>query len=199
LATTFFLVRHASHGLLGHVLTGRMPCIHLAGEGRVQARSLARHFASLGIHAVQTSPRERAEETAHPIAEQAAVECGCAKALDEIEFGAWTGRPFDELRDDPQWQAWNVCRSLARPPGGETMAEVQQRVMDHLRRVQSEFPDGRLVLVSHGDVIKAALLRILDVTVDAVSTFEIAPASVSTVVMGRRNAKVVSVNEQVAP
>lgn len=197
MATTFFLVRHAVHGLLDRVLTGRMPRVHLAEAGHTQARLLARHFASQGIHAVQSSPRERAEETARPIADGSALPCELVEALDEIDFGAWTGRPFDELRDDPEWQAWNSSRSATRPPGGESMAEVQDRLLAHLNRAHSAHPDGRLVLVSHGDVIKAAILRVLGVTVDAFSGFEISPAGISTVLFGAWGAKVVRVNERV--
>ena len=198
LATTFFLVRHAAHGLLDRVLPGRMPGVHLIEAGRVQAGQLARHFASQGIHGVQSSPRERAEETAQPIATESHVQFDIAGALDEIDFGDWTGRSFDELRDDPAWQAWNANRSTARPPCGETMTQVQDRVIAHLRQAHSAHPDGRLVLVSHGDVIKAAIVRVLGVTVDAFSAFEISPAGVSTVLFDAWGAKVVSLNERIA-
>lgn len=198
MATTFFLVRHAAHGLLGRVLTGRMPRVHLAESGHSQARQLARYFASQRIDGVQSSPRERAEETARPIAVQAEVDCELADALDEIDLGEWTGRTFEELDGDPRWRAWNTSRSTARPPGGESMAEVQTRLVAHLRQAHSASPDGRLVLVSHGDVIKAAILHVLGMTADAFSAFEISPAGVSTVVLGDWGAKVLSLNERIA-
>ena len=78
------------------------------------------------------------------------------------------------------------------------MTQVQDRVIAHLRQAHSAHPDGRLVLVSHGDVIKAAIVRVRGVTVDAFSAFEISPAGVSTVLFDAWGAKVVSLNERIA-
>lgn len=199
MATTFYLVRHAAHGLLGRVLTGRMPEVHLAESGRLQAQELARHFKAQGIDGVQSSPRERAEETARPIADEARVACELDDALDEIDFGEWTGRSFEELEADPRWQLWNAQRSAACAPGGESMAAVQDRLIGHLRRTHAAKPGARLVLVSHGDVIKAAILHVLGMTVDAFAAFEISPAGISTVVLGQGGgATVLSLNERIA-
>lgn len=196
--TTFFLVRHAAHELVGHILTGRMPQIHLSAAGRRQARLLARHFARLGVTAVQTSPRERAAETAWPIAFEAQLPLEVAPALDEIDMGEWTGRSFEDLSSDLAWHRWNSSRSTARCPGGESMVEVQARMLDHLAAQRARHPDGRIVMVSHADVIKAGLLHFLGRTLDAFWTFEIAPAAISTVVLDGEGARVIGVNERVA-
>jgi len=45
--------------------------------------------------------------------------------LDEIDVGDWQGRDFEALARDPRWNSWNSARSVARPPGGETMLEAQ--------------------------------------------------------------------------
>lgn len=199
MTATLYLVRHAAHGLLERVLTGRMPQVHLAELGHAQARRLAQHFAGLNVTAVQSSPRERAEETARPIALASHRSCEIVHALDEIDIGAWTGRAFADLTDDPHWQAWNAGRSTARAPNGESMAEVQARVLAHLRATQAAYPDGRVVLVSHADVIKAALLHFLGASLDAFGNFDIAPASVSTLLLGDWGGRIVSLNERVAP
>lgn len=196
--TTFFLVRHAAHDLLGRILTGRMPQIHLGEAGRRQARLLGRHFARLGVTAVQTSPRERAAETAWPIAFQAQLPLETVAALDEIDMGEWTGRSFEGLSSDLAWHRWNSSRSTARCPGGESMAEVQARVLDHLAAQRARYPEGRIVMVSHADVIKAGLLHFLGRSLDEFWTFEIAPAAISTVVLDGDGARVIGVNERVA-
>ena len=158
-----------------------MPEVHLAESGRLQAQELARHFKAQGIDGVQSSPRERAEETARPIADEAKVACELDDALDEIDFGEWTGRSFEELEADPRWQLWNTRRSAACAPGGESMAAVQDRLIGHLRRTHAAKPGARLVL-----------------TVDAFAAFEISPAGVSTVVLGQGGATVLSLNERIA-
>lgn len=195
---TVYLVRHAAHGLLEHVLAGRMPQLHLAAPGQAQAQRLASHFKALDIAAVHTSPRERAQETAQPIAAAAGTSCVVAEALEEVDTGEWTGASFDSLRADPRWQLWNSRRGSARAPGGESMTEVQSRIVAYLQGLPAAHAERRLVLVSHADVIKAALLYLLAAPLDAYDRFEIAPAGISTLLLGDWGGKVISINERVA-
>lgn len=197
MTTTVYLVRHAAHGLLERVLTGRMPQVHLADLGHLQAKKLAAHFKMLGITTVHTSPRERADETARPIAIAAGVPCHVVEALDEIDIGTWTGLSFEALQVDPRWRIWNSDRANARAPGGESMMEVQSRVVAHLQMAHQANPQGRVVMVSHADVIKAALLHVIGAPLDAFAAIEIVPAGVSTLLWGDWGAKIVSLNERV--
>ena len=200
MATTVFLVRHAAHDRVDSVLCGRMPGVGLGEDGRWQAEALARRFAEgRGVDAVWTSPMERARETAAPIAGRLGLLAWDSDALCEIDFGAWTGASFDDLRDDPRWRRWNEARGGERPPGGESMAEAQARAMGEVERAREEHPGGRVVLVSHGDVIKAALAGVLGLSLDAHARFEIAPASVSALAVWDGGGKVLSMNEAVAP
>src|SRR3546814_4138284 len=80
-----------------------------------------------------------------------------AEALNEIDLGLWSGRNFDALAADKDWALWNTARAHARPPGGEAMIEVQARVAGLLDELHIRWSGGRIGLVSHGDVIKAAV------------------------------------------
>ena len=101
MTTTVFLVRHASHDRLGRVLCGRMAGVTLSDEGLAQARRVADRLAGEGLAAVYASPLERAVSTARPIALAAGVEPRIDDALNEIDFGDWTGAAFEDLeRDD---------------------------------------------------------------------------------------------------
>jgi broad specificity phosphatase PhoE len=193
--TTLFLVRHAAHDLVDRVLCGRMVGVRLGEQGRAQAERVAVRVSRETVAAVQASPLERARETAEPIARRFGLGVEVADALTEINVGEWAGRPFDELRDDPRWTRWNAARSITRAPGGETMLEVQARIVAHMEALRARFPESGVVLVSHADVIKAALAYCLGLSLDALQRFEIAPASLSTVVVGDWGAKVVSLNE----
>jgi len=191
----FFLVRHAAHELVDRVLCGRMAGVKLGEEGRAQARRVATRLARERIAAIHTSPLERARETAAPIAGQLDLTPEIFEAISEIDVGEWAGRDFASLQNDPRWATWNDARSVARPPGGETMLEVQARVIGHLERARGAHPHQAVVLVSHSDVIKAALLYALGMPIDGYRLFDISPASVSTLVMGDWGAKVLSMNE----
>jgi broad specificity phosphatase PhoE len=191
----FFLVRHAAHELVDRVMCGRMPGVSLGEEGRAQARRLADRLAREPIAALHASPLERARETAAPIAERLRLQPEIHEAINEIDMGEWSGRSFDELHGDPRWPSWNNARSVSRPPRGESMLEVQARVVGHLERARAAYRDRAVVLVSHADVIKAALLYCLGMPLDGYRLFDIGPASVSTLVIGDWGAKVLSMNE----
>jgi len=78
------------------------------------------------------------------------------------------------------------------------MSEVQDRVVGHLDRVRCGYPEGRVLIVSHADVIRAAVLHYLGLSLDAFDRIEIGPASVSTLLIGEWGAKIFSLNETVA-
>src|SRR5205823_9111452 len=123
----------------------------LNGTGRAQAETLADALAERPILAVVSSPRERARETAEPIAARHGLGIDVDLALDEIDFGDWTGSAFEDLVADPAWQHFNRFRSAAPIPGGETMLQAQARVVAAILRMRSAFPEGEVVVVSHGD------------------------------------------------
>ena len=198
MTTTFLLVRHAAHDRVGTVLCGRMPGIHLGEAGREQARRLAEGFTNETVASVQSSPLERALETAEPIAAAAGRSVEVNDGIVEIDFGPWTGQTFAALNGDPQWAGWNGARSVSRPPGGETMLEAQARVVAVLERLRSAYGGRKVVLVSHQDVIKAALLYHLGLPIDAYARIDIDPASVSTLAVGDWGAKVIRMNEAAA-
>ncbi len=199
MSTTFLLIRHAEHDRVDAVLTGRETGVHLSPHGQAQAERLAQYLGDARIAAVQSSPRERALETAAPIAAAVGLPCQTAAALDEIDFGEWSGRSFDELECDPRWHAWNRARGESRPPGGENMDEVQARLVHHLRRLAAAHSGHNVVVVSHGDVIKAVLLHLLGAPWDAIGRIEIATASISTVVIGDWGGTIIAINERMAP
>src|SRR3954468_8508541 len=115
-----YLVRHASHSLLGHVLCGRAIDIGLNAEGRRQACALADCFAHERIDLLQTSPRRRARQTAREIG--IATECFSepVSALDEHDSGDWAGLRFHTLAQDPDWRGWEQPSRSAPPPPRET-------------------------------------------------------------------------------
>jgi broad specificity phosphatase PhoE len=179
-----YLVRHAFHPLLGRVLFGRTFDIGLDGLGHSQAGLLARHFASLGCELVQCSPRRRTRETAMPIAAQCGCELEIAPALDELDAGEWSGRTFAQLSGDPGWQRWNRHRANGRAPGGESMRELQARIVDHVAQL-AERGLARAVLVSHAEPIRAMLMHSRGIALDDFHQVEVGPASVSILDLAR--------------
>ncbi|HVX80573.1 MAG TPA: histidine phosphatase family protein [Devosiaceae bacterium] len=197
MTTTFFLVRHAAHDNVGGFLAGRMPGVRLGVDGRAQAGRLAERMRRETFSRIYVSPRERAAETAAAIATVSPVPIEEAAELDEIEFGAWSGKDFATLNADPAWRHWNAWRSLARTPGGETMLDVERRAADFMETLVARFPEDALVLVSHADVIRALVGHVLGLALDLWQRFDISPASITTLIVGDWGARLLGVNEVV--
>lgn len=197
---TILLVRHASHADVGTVLSGRTAGGGLTGSGREQAAVLSRVLAGIlaasPLAIVHTSPAQRARETADAIAApHRDLAVTPVAALDEIDFGAWAGRSFTDLSGDPQWQRWNMARAVAETPGGESMAAVQERAWRHIERMARAHGGAAIVMVSHCDLIRAVVARVLGLSLDAILRFAVDPASITRVAVGRWGAELQSLNE----
>lgn len=186
------LARHGSHDEVGRVLSGRSE-IALNAAGRAEAERLADRLASTPLVAVHSSPRPRARETAHIIAGRHGLPVDIIEALDEIDFGAWTGRSFASLEGDPRWSRWNEARRSTCPPGGEAMTDAVQRATAHLETVAS----GTLC-VSHCDIVRGIAAHYLGLDLDRMLGFDVDPASLTTLALHPGGGRVVALNERCA-
>jgi broad specificity phosphatase PhoE len=182
--STLLLVRHAAHYWLGRGIPGRLPGVALNEQGRSQVQELAQRLAGTRIDVIYSSPQQRARETVAPLSEQRRVAVETAEEFDEIDFGQWTGRTFAQLEaeDAQAWQHWIHRRGTAQPTGGEAFAQVAQRAMRGLERLRDLHPKQNVLVVSHGDVIKAAIACCLGLSLDNLERFDIAPASMTVLV-----------------
>src|SRR5947207_2621131 len=153
--TVFHLVRHGQHGLLGRVLAGRMPGVGLDERGRAEIAAVAERLADEPVAAIYASPLQRTRESAEIVAARLGLPIEFRDDVIELDFGEWTGSTFDAIRADPRWEAWRTQRSIARIPGGESMREVQKRIVEALLDINQIHPHQTVVLVSHGDVIRS--------------------------------------------
>jgi broad specificity phosphatase PhoE len=195
LTTTIFFVRHGSHDRLDHVLCGRMEGVELSDAGRREAARVAERLARETVGALYVSPLLRARQTAEPIAQALGLPAVTAEDLNEIDFGEWTGARFDDLRQQAAWRRWNTARGHHRPPGGESMLEIQLRVARWLNDTIDRHPNTGVAAVCHSDVIKAAACYAFGLSLDHYDRMEISPASISVVAAGRWGLKVHKLNE----
>jgi len=194
--TVFHLLRHGEHNVQGKICAGRMPGVVLSERGRTEAEDAARRLAGLDVAAIYASPLERTRETADIVGRQLSLPVTVLNDLAELDFGEWTGKTFDEVRKDPRWPAWASHRSLSCIPGGETMREVQRRVVEAIMEMREQHPSEAVVVVSHGDVIRAALVFALGMPLDFYGRLEVATASLSTVRIDANGIRVIAVNER---
>jgi broad specificity phosphatase PhoE len=194
--TTFYLVRHGSNDFFSHTLVGRRPGVHLNEAGRREADDLATALAPEKIQQIFTSPLERCRETAAPMARKFGLEARVSEALIEVEFGEWTGRTFVELDALESWKQWNAFRSGGRAPGGETMLEVQSRMVGLIATLRREFSGQRIALVSHGDPLRAVLLYFLGTPLEFIRRIELSPASVTVLTVTDWDAQIQCLNRR---
>jgi broad specificity phosphatase PhoE len=194
--TVFHLLRHGEHAVQGRICAGRMPGVLLSERGRAEAERAASHLASAGIAAIYASPLERAQETAGIVSRRLDLPVTVLDDLSELDFGEWTGLTFDEVRKHALWPEWASHRSISCIPGGETMRAVQRRVVEALMAMRAQHPDDHIVVVSHGDVIRAALVFALGMPLDFYARIEVATASLSTIRIDGNGIRVIAVNER---
>lgn len=197
--TAFLLIRHGSHSLLGHILCGRTFSVGLDETGRRQSCALAAAIAAEKPSVIYSSPQQRCLETAAPIAEACGSAAEVCETLDEIDFGVWSGQGFAALTDDPRWVRWNLDRSRARPPDGESMLEVQKRMVAGLHNLADRHMGEKIVAITHGDVVKAAVMWFLSMPVDNYDRFEISPASITELILSQDRGTLSYVNRTLTP
>ncbi|RSV18605.1 histidine phosphatase family protein [Sphingomonas sp. ABOLG] len=183
MAATIHLVRHGAHVEAGRVLTGRGSPLGLAPVGREQAAWAARRLTD--VVRVETSPQRRTMETAAVIAEHFGLgQPFVADALDELDFGDWTGQAIADLADDPQWARWNEQRAVGQTPGGERMADAVARAVTHLAGLAQADWLGAIVCVSHADIIRGVVAHYLGLSLDRMLAFDVDPGSITSLVVG---------------
>jgi len=176
-----------------------MPGVFLSERGSAEAEAAAKRLAGSNIAAIYASPMERTQQTAEIVGRHLSLPVIVLGDLAELDFGEWTGLTFDDVRKDPRWPEWATYRSLSCIPGGETMREVQRRAVEALIEMRQQHPDDHVVVVSHGDVIRAALVFALGMPLDFYGRIEVATASLSTMRIDANGIRVIAINERVPP
>lgn len=175
------LIRHAhSTANAAGVLSGRLPGVHLSKVGQEQAKRLAERLGKLTISEVHVSPMERCSETLEPwiIKYGKNVTVVTDKNLVEVDYGKWSGKKLAVLSRAKLWRKIQSQPSSVTFPEGESLAQMQVRAMQSVHN----FFDTDLelmIMVSHGDVIKAIVASALGMHLDDFQRIVIDPASIT--------------------
>ena len=134
----------------------------LTDTGVQQAAAAAKRLAQAGIGAIVSSPLQRTVRTAEEVSAVTGVPVVTDDGFRETDFGAWEGLTFAEVRErwPSEMTAWLADPSVA-PPGGESFAQVSERVTAALHRVLAERADRTVLIVSHVTPIKTLVAAAL--------------------------------------
>jgi broad specificity phosphatase PhoE len=127
--------------------------------GRRQAAELAGALAGEQLAAVYSSPLRRALETAEIVAAPHGLTAIPVEGLREVDVGSWQGLTRDEVEErfPEQFRRW-----LDYGQGwedGETYEEMGTRALSALQQLAAHHAGERLVAITHGGPIRAALAR----------------------------------------
>lgn len=129
-------------------------------RGLLQARELAERLDSIGLDILYTSPLQRAKQTAQVLADRLKIPYFEEQRLMEIHQGDWQTRLRGEIeRIYPElFLRWETDPWVATPPGGEHLAQVQERVTVAITEILARHPKQRVGIVAHR--IPIALLKV---------------------------------------
>lgn len=206
------LVRHGRTAANADgILAGWSPGVLLDEHGTAQAQTVGQRLAATPLVAIVSSPLERTQQTADAIgaAQEGAAHEEAARhteeMLGECHYGAWTGRPLQELAREPLWRDIQERPSTVTFPAHETYAaESLQSMRDRAvaaierwdARIEGEHGPGAVwAAVSHGDVIKALVSHALASPLDRFQRIVVDPASVSIIRYAPEHPVVLRVND----
>jgi broad specificity phosphatase PhoE len=161
---TVVLARHGeSVANVEHRFANRALGPPLTATGQDQADALARSLSGQGIGLVVTSPLLRARGTARVVAHALGVPLEVAEALREYDVGT-----FEGSTDAAHWAAyerteaaWDAGEWTARTGGGESLAEIEERLTGWFTEVRGRPAPDAVLAVSHGGVLRRLLPRVV--------------------------------------
>ena len=129
--------------------------IPLNDTGHWQAERLGQSLVAEDITAIYASDLSRAHETALYVSRASGVPVVAELGLRERGFGDFEGRTFAEIEValPDQAERWRKRDPLFAPNGGESLLQVQERVLASVNRLAKQHPGELIVMVAHGGVM----------------------------------------------
>ena len=180
---TLLLVRHgetewnAEGRIQGHTDIG------LSEIGTEQARSLEARLAGLNIDAAYSSDLKRTSETAKLALGERDVILNETPMLREYNKGAFEGMTLAEIKAQfPEEYPRYLEKDLDyAPEGGETARDVSARMAGIIGRIKSDHLNETVLVVSHGGVLRAAMVSLLGMPLEGNWSFVFGNCGLTTV------------------
>jgi broad specificity phosphatase PhoE len=146
--TIVHLVRHGEVDNPAGLLYGRLPDYHLSDLGREMAERIAEHFEERDVVHLRSSPLERAQETAAPIAEALGLPIVIdSRVIEAVNYFEGLRLSFAGALRHPK--NWLYFRNPFKPSWGEAYTEVLARTRLAMRDAAEAALGHQAVIVSH--------------------------------------------------
>lgn len=151
---TLSLIRHTQPDIAPGICYGQLD-VDVAGSFGEEARDVLHWLPAAEL--VIASPLLRARRLGEYLAQELRLELRSDARLIEKHFGAWEGKPWDDI-PCAEIDAWAADVMGYAPPGGESAQTVMWRVQDFMREL-AQLPQRRIIIVAHGGSIRAMLAQ----------------------------------------
>ena len=194
--STILLIRHGENDYVSKGrLAGRLPGIHLNGNGEKQAEEIASKLSQSSINKIYSSPLERCIETIQPLADKLNLSVVPREGLAEIDFGDWQDKTLKQLHRRKLWKLVQSNPARMQFPEGETFVEAQTRIISELESLNKEHnPKDLIACCSHSDPIRLALAYYIGTPLDLFQRIVVFPGSISTLHMGEFGVRILNIN-----
>ena len=150
-------------------------------KGMQQAEDLASRLERENIRAVYSSPLKRALNTAKAIAARHRLEVITTPLLREIEAGELEGVATAEL--GTRFSYYLIRDGVEkRIPGGESLADLQERCWGFIEQIKQDYTNGSVLLVSHYFAILSIICAVLELPLANIMRLRMSSASISIIV-----------------
>ncbi|MBQ7779861.1 MAG: histidine phosphatase family protein [Clostridia bacterium] len=183
--TKFLMIRHGeSEANLKRVFAGHYNA-PLTDLGRRQARATAEYIKqTFKVDKIYASDLDRAFCTGKATADLFGLDITPTKELREIYAGDWEGRIFDDIKEEypDLFGKWFGDTGNVRPPNGESVEELGDRIITCIKKIGDENPDSTVVLATHATPIRVLQAIVTYGSVNAMKNVKwVSNASVTTV------------------
>ncbi|HYL43393.1 MAG TPA: histidine phosphatase family protein [Ktedonobacteraceae bacterium] len=169
----------------------------LSPLGRRQIAVLGKYLAAERLDAIGASDLVRTRVTAEAIARYHTLPVRADPNLRELSLGEWEGHTYADVlgRDTELVAQWQANPTSCAPPGGETVAQLRDRIARAIRSWQSHYPEASILWVTHGGLIGVLLCHILGIELNRRWQFRHDNASISEIQLNGERATIVRLNE----
>ena len=193
--TTVFFLRHAeSTANRNGILAGRIPDISLSERGFKESKKLVKTLTDLEFDLIISSPIQRCVETLTPFLKRSGKNLTLEPGFQEMDYGNWSGKELKILSKKPEWKSVQSNPEVFRFPKGESFKEASQRVSAALERIEEQYAKKRILVATHGDIIKLAVALTLGLPINKFQKLIVDPASISTIDLEHK--KVIALNQK---
>lgn len=157
-----YLIRHGMIAVNGNKRFIGQIDLPLNEEGINQAKRLRQELSCIRFSSVYCSDLQRSVQTAEIIAARHGLQPVICPELREISLGEWEGRSFEEINRKYPEEFKARGRDIVnyQPPGGESFAQCNQRILDKLEEILRS-NSGNILITGHAGVNRLILCRVM--------------------------------------